>query len=158
MNWNTTAGGPGHRFFVGCSETKEGSESAEVLAADIHRVVLDGMGLSPNLAADDSSIPEGKVANLTTDTASVMSKAADILSKNYRLFKNMAWTPCSCHVLNLFLVDQEKHFRSVRALLARGKLIISVFRNSAPRKVFQRCVPPLHLHGSMLSTVKVKLS
>jgi hypothetical protein len=110
-----------------------------VVAAEIHSVVLASLGLSPSLPPDDASIPEYKVCNMTTDTAAVMSKAAAILSKDYRLFKGMAWTPCSCHVLNLFLVDQEKQFRTIKALLARGKLVISIFRNSAPRRLFQRC-------------------
>jgi hypothetical protein len=136
------SGGPGQRVFVGCCEGTHGSETAVVLAAEIHKVLCNALGFADGLASGDDSLPLGKVANMTTDTASVMSKTADILSKEYRLFKGMAWTPCSCHVLNLFLVDQGKAFLSIKAIIATGKLMITLFRNSAPRKLFQRCVFP----------------
>jgi hypothetical protein len=113
-------------------------ETAQVLADEIHKVMLDAHGFHSYLAADDESLPVGKIANMTTDTASVMSSTARILSNNYRLFQGMTWTPCMCHVLNLFLVDQEKTFQAIKILIAQGKVIITVFRNSAPRKLFQR--------------------
>jgi hypothetical protein len=111
-------------------------ETAEVVAANINQLVLEGLGLSRTSA---DSIPVSKVANMTTDTASVMSKAASILAQQYPLFKNMKWTPCSCHVLNLFLVEQEKQFPSVKTVLLKGKLLVTIFRNSGPRKLFQKC-------------------
>jgi hypothetical protein len=138
LYFNVHAGGPGHRLFIGCSESRCGAETAIVLAGEIHKMLCDALGLPESTPADDPCLPVGKVANMTTDTASVMSKTAEILGKEYRLFQNMAWTPCSCHVLNLFLVDQEKTFRPIKALIATGKLIVALFRNSAPRKLFQR--------------------
>jgi hypothetical protein len=128
---------------VGCCDAKEGTETAQVVADHINELMLEGLGLS-NASAED--IPKGKVANMTTDTAAVMRRAAEILSEDYPLFKGMQWTPCSCHVLNLFLTDQEKQFSTVSALLARGKLIVAIFRNSAPRKLFQRCASPPNFH------------
>jgi hypothetical protein len=68
----------------------------------MHMSALKALGLSP----DDSSIPLSKVSNITTDSASTMVSTGDILSKDYRLFLNMTWTPCSSHALNLVLQDQ----------------------------------------------------
>lgn len=133
------AGGPGQRLFIGCFEGSPTVESAAFLAKEIHKAVCSALGLNESTDADDVSLPLGKVANMTTDTASVMSATAKLLSERYRLFKDMAWTPCSCHVLNLFLTDQEKAFKTIRAVIATGKLIVALFRNSAPRKLFQRC-------------------
>jgi hypothetical protein len=138
-HWSDHAGGPGQRLFVGCCEPAAGSETAEVMALEIHHSICDALGLPHTTTADDKQLPIGAVANMTTDTAAVMPKTAKILSEKYRIFRGMAWTPCSCHVLNLFLVDQEKFFKTIKAVIATGKLIIALFRNSAPRKLFQRC-------------------
>jgi hypothetical protein len=115
-----------------------------VMAKEIHHSICDALGLSDTAAADDKQLAIGIVANMTTDTAAVspsavMPKTAKILSEKYRMFRGLSWTPCSCHVLNLFLVDQERAFKSIKAVIATGKLIVAIFRNSAPRKLFQRC-------------------
>jgi hypothetical protein len=114
-------------------------ESAEVLAAEVHKMCLEALGIASATPRNDPSIPLGKICNLTTDTASVMSRTAAILSQDYKLFRGMQWTPCSCHVLNLYLVDQSTNFRSIKALISRGSLIVTLFRNSAPRKLLQSC-------------------
>lgn len=132
------AGGPGFRYFIGSAEFRDGVESAEVQAHEIYRIVCKALGFPPTTDPCDEELPEGKVSNLTTDTAAVMPKTAKVLRNNYRLFKGMIWTPCSCHVYNLHLVDQEKHFKSIEKLISRGHLIVTLFRNSAPRKLFQR--------------------
>jgi hypothetical protein len=66
-------------------------ETAEIVAANINQLAMEGLGLS---GTSIDSIPVSKVANMTTDPASVVSKAAFILAKQYPLFKNMTWTPC----------------------------------------------------------------
>jgi hypothetical protein len=132
------SGGPGDRYFVGSAEFRDGSENHEVQALDIHRIMCKALGYSPATDPNDVSLPEAKVSNLTTDTTAVMPKTAQKLGTTYRLFKGMNWTPCSCHTYNLYLVDQEKAFKSIRALISRGRLVVTLFRNSAPRKLFQR--------------------
>jgi hypothetical protein len=132
------AGGPGFRYFLGSAEFRDGSESAEVQAREIHKIVCKALGFPPDTDPSDEALPEGKVSNLTTDTAAVMIKTASVLSDGYRLFKGLRWTACSCHVFNLYLVDQEKNFRLIKAVISRGHMIVTLFRNSAPRKFFQR--------------------
>jgi hypothetical protein len=105
------------------------------MAKEIHHSICDALGLPDTAAADDKQLAIGIVANMTTDTATVMPKTAKILSENYRMFRGLSWTPCSCHVLNLFLVDQERALKSIKAVIATGKLIVAIFRNSAPRKL-----------------------
>jgi hypothetical protein len=110
------AGGPGSTLFAGCCEAKDGKETAQVLADDIHNAMLDALGFDSHLAADDDCLQVGKIANMTTDTASVMSSTARILSSSDRLLQGMTWMPCMCHVLNLFVVDQENTFQAKLSL------------------------------------------
>ena len=133
------AGGPGNRFFLGaCAEGREGPKSAQVVAGEVHKIVLESLGYNPHLDPDDPSLPVGKVCNMTSDTTNVMPSAAKLLSSDYTLFKDMEWTPCSCHSLNLFLVHQPRNFKSIKDVIARGTFLVTIFRNSAPRKVLQR--------------------
>lgn len=86
----------------------QGSEDAANQALGMHKAALQDLGLSPDLAPDDESLPLSKVSNITTDSASVMCCTADIISGQYRMFKDMAWTPCNSHHLNLILQDQVR--------------------------------------------------
>jgi hypothetical protein len=89
---------------------------------------------------DAPDIPVGKVANLTTDTTAVMRATATVLTTKYPLFHGLLWTPCSYHVLNLYLQDQHKKVDSVKGVLAKGKLVALLFHNGAMRRLFIRCV------------------
>lgn len=104
-----TAGGPGKKRFLTCFNV-EGSENAASQAMGIHKSALEALGLSTDLAPDDDSVPQSKVSNITTDSAAVMASTADILTSEYRIFKDMTWTPCSSHHLNLVLQDQVQIF------------------------------------------------
>jgi hypothetical protein len=99
-----TAGGPGKQLFIGCYNIV-GSESADMQALGMHKSALLALGMSSELAIDDDSIPLSKVSNITTDSAAVMQSTADHLTRDYRLFKDMTFTPCSVHWLNLALKD-----------------------------------------------------
>jgi hypothetical protein len=66
-----TAGGPGKRRFISCFNI-DGSENAVSQALGMHKAALQALGLSPDLAPDDGSLPVSKVSNITTDSASVM--------------------------------------------------------------------------------------
>jgi hypothetical protein len=101
----TTAGGPGKKFFLSCYNI-EGSETAQMQALGMHKATLKALDIPPDLPIDDPSIPLSKVSNLTTDSAAVMQSTADIRCRDYRLFKDTTWTPCSVHFLNLALQDQ----------------------------------------------------
>jgi hypothetical protein len=68
---------------LGYCEGTDGIESAEIVAANINQLVMEGHGLSETPI---DSIPVSKVPNMTTDTASVISKAASVLAKQYPLF------------------------------------------------------------------------
>lgn len=76
----------------------------------MHKVALQSLGMSPDLACDDPSIPASKVSNITTDSANVMQSTTDYLTQDYSLFKDMTFSPCSVHWLNLVLQDMvSKH-------------------------------------------------
>jgi hypothetical protein len=91
----------------------------------------------------------------------------DILSKDYRLFLNMTWTPCSSHALNLVLQDQVCTIKCLKLLFPNSQLRrqtipcldmqlkipsfkkmlrtanadVTVFKHGPGRKLFMRCEP-----------------
>jgi hypothetical protein len=52
------------------------------------------------------------------------------------LFKGCIWVPCSCHVLNSFLLDQVKQVEQTKELLVLANGIVHVFRVQAFRRIF----------------------
>jgi hypothetical protein len=76
----------GESRFIGCFDIEKGEESAENQAG--------ALNLNPCLNPRDDSIPERKVAAVTTDTTNVMPATVRHLGSNCRLFLNCFWVPC----------------------------------------------------------------
>lgn len=131
-----TGGGYSHSFFMDCITAAE-SQDAVTSAQHISQCLLQCLGLDTSLPRDHPSIPAGKVANLTTDTANVMPATARELRK-YKLFTGLTWTPCSCHVLNLFLLNQVEKCSQVKSCIASGRVIVDVFSTGGVHKIFAR--------------------
>jgi hypothetical protein len=70
--------------------------------------MMNALGLDPKLGSSHPDIPVGKIAGMTTDTASVEPATSKLLAEKYALFKFMFCTPCFCHVGHVFLVDQSQ--------------------------------------------------
>lgn len=132
-----TGGGPGQCMFVGGYSNTD-SEAATSQAHHIYMTVMKALNLDASVDPNDSSIPLAKVANLTTDTPNVMKKTAEILAKDYRLFRGLLWTACLCHVLNLYLVKQYEETRSVKAALTKAKCVVGVFASGGTHKLFTK--------------------
>jgi hypothetical protein len=86
-----TGGGPGQCTFVGSYSNKD-SEAAVAQADHINQTVMEALGVDTSLPPSDPTILLAKVANLTTDTTTVMRKTAELLFTNYRLFRGLLWT------------------------------------------------------------------
>jgi hypothetical protein len=86
----------GTSCLAGTFEITRGSESAVNQAHSLHATLLSALGLDATLPADDTSIPQGKVAAIASDRTNVMPATAKELAQ-YPLF-----TTCSgCHVRRL---------------------------------------------------------
>jgi hypothetical protein len=59
--------GPGATFFVGCCEAKEWNGTEQVLADEIHTMILVALGFYSHLVADDDCLRVEKSANMSTD-------------------------------------------------------------------------------------------
>jgi hypothetical protein len=104
--------------------------AAEHTALHRNKIVQQALGFSGQLYGGDAALPLSKVCNLTTDTASTVQSAAKLLQQNYRLIKGMLWTLCSCHVLNLYLLNQNKSVCGVREVVKSGRQVVHLFANS----------------------------
>jgi hypothetical protein len=135
-----TAGMQGTSCLAGTFEITRGSESAVNQAHSLHATLLSALGLNATLPADDTSIPHGKVAAMTSDTANVMPATAKELAQ-YPLCHNMFWVPCAAHELGLFLKDQMK-IQNIKAFLGKAGRIASIFKSGAANKLISTCALP----------------
>jgi hypothetical protein len=137
---SVTAGMQGTSYLAGTFEITRGSESAVNQAHAQHATLLSALGLDATLPADDSSIPFGKVAALTSDTTNVMPATAKELSL-YPLCHIMFWAPCAAHELGLFLKDKMK-IQNIKAFLGKAGRIASIFKSGAANKLISTCALP----------------
>jgi hypothetical protein len=103
---------------------------AEHTALRLNEIVQIVLGLSGQLDEDHAALPLSKICNLTSDTAFTKQYAAKLLQMNYRLLKGMSWTPCSCHVLNLYLLDRSRSGSGFRHVVTTGTQAVQLFANS----------------------------
>jgi hypothetical protein len=132
-----TTGKQGTSYFVGTFEITKGPESAENQAKAVHATLLSAMGLDPALHPDDTSIPHGTVAAMTSDTTNVMPATAKELAR-YPLCHGLFWVPCAAHELGLFLKDQT-NVPEIKMFLRQAGRIASIFKSGAPNKLLSSC-------------------
>jgi hypothetical protein len=133
-------GGPlSASLFLSSFESNE-PETADLVAKEIHKCILESMGLNTGLSNNNEAYPVRKVSVFTTDTTNLMPATARVLS-SMLMCQGLVWVPCFSHCANLLLLDQLE-VGCFAELLAHSRQITSLFRNSNNfRKLFLSCVP-----------------
>jgi hypothetical protein len=133
-----TTGDMGLSAFIGAYDLNAGEESAVKHADAIHAQLLSALGLDPDLDKYSPEIPVGKVCNMTSDTTALMPAIGRVLQEEYPLCKDMTWTPCLPHMLNLYIGDQSC-IMAIAECLSFNKKITLTFKQGAARKLLVMC-------------------
>jgi hypothetical protein len=120
-----TGVGYGHSIFIDCTTSAE-NQDAEACAQRLYQTLLAALQLDTTLPADAPCFPAGKVANVTTDAASVMQAMVREM-RQYKLCTGITWNSCSCHVSNLFLLDEVEMSSQVKFCVTSSRAIVEAF-------------------------------